>query len=364
MHVYKTFFPETKGGGEQVIYTICKGLRKHGVESKVICLTKDREKSTSYFQDIEVVRYPYTINLASCPVSIELLYNFRREIEWADIIYYHYPWPFADFLSLLAPKDKIQIVTYHSDIVKQKLLKVVYYPLEQWFLGKVNRIIATSPNYINLSCNLQKFREKTTIIPIGIDPKLYPAPDENECKKIQKKFGKFILFVGQLRYYKGLHLLIKAAKDLDTNIVLIGKGKEELRLKQIAKSEMVKNIYFLGSLENDAKVNYLKSCYALILPSHLKSEAFGISLLEGAMFAKPLISCKIGTGVEFINQHMQTGLVTKPTSEDIRDAITKLLKDESLAKKLGNNAKLRFKKMFTAQSMIKDIWKEIETLHK
>lgn len=363
IHVYKTFFPETKGGGEQVIYFLCKDLAKHNIESKVLCLTGDKYKSVTKFDGIEVIRYPYTTNFASCPLSISLLKNFRKEIAWADIIHYHYPWPFGDLLSLLAPKNKKQIVTYHSDIIKQKILKKFYYPLEQYFLSKVDKIIATSPNYVSTSENLKKFQYKTEVVTLGINPKLYSKPNAKQCSIIKNKFGdNFILFIGQLRYYKGLHLLITAMKDIKANLVIIGQGTEELKLKNLCKQEGIDNVHFLGQLQDEEKVNYLNSCYALALTSHLRSEAFGIALLEGAMFAKPLISCRIGTGTEYININNETGFTVPTESGHIKDAIVALLKNPDLAKKMGQNAKKRFDKLFTSEAMAKGVAKIIEGL--
>ena len=54
-------------------------------------------------------------------------------------------------------------------------------------------------------------------------------------------------------------------------------------------------------------------CFAVLFPSHLRSEAFGISLLEGAMYGKPLISSEIGTGTTYINIDKETGLVVPPS---------------------------------------------------
>jgi O-antigen biosynthesis rhamnosyltransferase len=348
LHVYKTFFPETIGGVEQSIYNMCKGVKRHGIESKVVCVAKTTT-GKEIIDGIEVTKYPYDISISSCPFSSKLFLNFKKEIERADIIHYHYPWPFGDLLSFLVPKNKKQIVTYHSDIVKQKLLKTLYYPLEQRFLSKVDSIIVTSPNYIEVSKNLKKFRDKAKTLPLSINRGNYPDTNIIKAKEIRKKFGSnFILFIGQLRYYKGLHLLIEAMKELPNNLVIIGTGKEEAKLKKLCKKHNISNVYFLGRVSEEEKVNYLYACYCLALTSHLKSEAFGVSLLEGAAFGKPLLSCKIGTGSEYVNQHMETGLLVKPTVKEIRDAILYFINNPKLAEEMGCNAKKRMEKLFAS----------------
>lgn len=361
LHIYKSFFPETIGGVEQYIKSFAHGVQKSSlieqdlskklnklrnkVENTVLCLGKTSKKYSC--EGIEVIRYGYDFNLFSCPVSLKLLWKFRQECKKADILHFHYPWPFADLLSLLVSKNKKIIVTYHSDIVKQKLIKFLCYPLDQMFLRKASKIIATSPNYKDTSANLCKFKEKVEVIPIVIDGKNYPKVNKAQCKKIENQFGnEFFLFVGQLRYYKGLHLLIEAMKEVKADLLIIGSGKEEKRLKKQCKELNIKNVHFLGALSDAEKVNYLKCCYGFVLSSHLRSEAFGISLLEAATFGKPMISCKIGTGVEYINSHEETGLVVKPESDELSKAMNCLLEDKKKALQFGVNAKKRVEMLF------------------
>ena len=349
LHVYKTFFPETVGGGEQVIFQLCKNAE---IESRVLCLTKNSKKTVENYEGIKVIRYPQTLSYASCPISIQAIINFKKESNWADIIHYHYPWPFGDLLSLFAAKRK-SVVTYHSDIVKQKILRCLYYPLEQWFLSKVDKIIATSPNYTITSANLINRKSKVTVIPIGIDKSNYPKPNLNSCKQIKKKIGdKFFLFIGQLRYYKGLHILLDSMVRADYQLVIAGMGAQYNNLKKQAQEKKLDNVHFLGQIEDKEKVNLLNSCLCLVLPSHLRSEAFGITLVEGAMFGKPLISCAIGTGTDYINQHEKTGFVV-PNNDPIalKKAMSLLAQDSKLAKKMGRAALERYEKLFTAKIM-------------
>jgi rhamnosyl/mannosyltransferase len=85
----------------------------------------------------------------------------------------------------------------------------------------------------------------------------------------------------------------------------------------------------------------------------LRSEAFGITLLEGAMFAKPLISCEIGTGTTFINVDQVTGNVVPPSDpQALCNAMSNLWHDEVTATKYGRAAEVRFREIFTAEIMV------------
>ncbi len=353
LHVYKTFFPETIGGGEQVIFQSCKNAE---IESRVLCLTKNHKKSVENYKGVKVIRYPQTFSYASCPMSIQAIMNFRKESSWADIVHYHYPWPFGDILSLFAAKRK-SVLTYHSDIVKQKALRCLYYPLEQLFLSRIDKIIATSANYVATSTNLITYKSKVTIIPIGIDKSNYQKSSVNNCRQLKKKFGnKFFLFIGQLRYYKGLHILLDAMAGTDYQLVIAGMGSENDGLQKRSRERKLDNVHFLGQIADGQKVDLLTTCLCVVLPSHLRSEAFGITLVEGAMFGKALISCTIGTGTDYINQHGKTGLVVPPNDPiALRKAMSLLVGDPNLAKTMGKAALQRYESLFTAKIMKKEI---------
>jgi rhamnosyl/mannosyltransferase len=164
---------------------------------------------------------------------------------------------------------------------------------------------------------------------------------------------RFFLYVGVFRYYKGLDYLLTAAKDLPCQIALVGRGPLERRLKDRAAVEGLSNILFLGALPDEDKEALLSLCSGVILPSHLRSEAFGISLLEGARRGKPLICCDIGTGTSYINLHGETGLVVPPAdSAALKSAMLTLWEDSNLGAKLGEGAMSRFKQLFTLECMI------------
>ena len=294
-----------------------------------------------------------TFDFLSTPFSISAIKQFEKLAQNADIIHYHFPWPFMDLVDFISNVDRPKIVSYHSDIIRQKNLLRLYRPLMHNFLSKVDRIIATSPNYFESSDVLQQYQKKVDIIPIGVDPNTYPSIPADVADGWRQKLGeRYFLFIGKLRYYKGLHFLIEAAKNAPYPIVIAGSGPEEEQLKKQAIANRATNIYFLGELSEVDKMAVLRGCYSLVFPSHLRSEAFGISLLEAAMEAKPLISCEIGTGTTYINKDKSTGIVIPPEDpQAIRNAMDTLWYSPELAQTYGKNALLRFEEVFTADKM-------------
>ena len=348
LHVYKTYYPDTVGGVEAVIEQICAASQPFGIQSQVLTLSQDahliKHNATA------VHRAHLDFEFASTGFSWQFIFMLKKLAKNVDVIHYHFPWPFMDMAHFLARVRKPTVLTYHSDIVKQKNLLKLYRPLMGQFLKSVDCIVATSPNYLATSEVLQQFKHKTRTIPIGLDKNSYPQPS-NECLTAwrSKLPAQFFLFVGVLRYYKGLHTLLEALATCDYPLVIAGAGPEAHQLQLQAKQLGLKNIIFLGKVSETDKIALLQLCFSFVFPSHLRSEAFGISLLEAAMYGKPLISCEIGTGTTYININQETGITLPPESpKALQQAMQHLWNNPNIAHKMGIAAQARYNKLFTS----------------
>jgi glycosyltransferase involved in cell wall biosynthesis len=356
LHVYRTYFPGTYGGAEQSIRQIALATARLGVINRIAHSGRLSKFESHRFEEGTTYAYPQTFELASNTVSLDMLRAFPPLAAWADLIHYHFPWPFADLLHVLSAPRKPYVITYHSDIVRQRALLYLYRPLMKHFLSKARVIVATSPNYLATSPILSWYRSSTRVIPIGLDESCHPAPDPERIACWRDQLGTgFFLFVGVLRYYKGLHILIDAASKLDVPVVIIGAGPIEQELMTRASQLGLKHIHFLGYQTDADKMALIELCRAIVFPSCLRSEAFGVSLLEGAMRGKPLISCEIGTGTSFINIDGLTGIVTPPNDAwSLRNAMQRLHEDDALAHSCGEAARQRYEVLFGAGKMAED----------
>ncbi len=353
LHFYKNSLHETKGGVEQVIDQIALGTGALGVENAFLTLSNKPSKHPTPFHGYKLFTAKRNFKLASNDFSWQSIELFKELAAKADLIHYHFPWPFADLIHQLVAPKKPTVLTYHSDIIRQKLLLRLYRPLKQKFLNSVDHIVATSPNYLQTSNVLQAFANKTSVIPIGLDILTYPKSDLNRINYYKEYFGeRFFLFIGAFRYYKGLKFLTEAARETSHPIVIAGSGPIEDELKAYAQRYQLKNIFFIGQVSEENKCALLEACYAVIFPSNLRSEAFGVSLLEGAMFSKPLISCEIGTGTTYINIDQLTGLVVPPSDTvALTNAINWLWDHPEQAAQMGKKAHAHYKNLFTAEKM-------------
>ncbi|QFY44170.1 glycosyltransferase [Candidatus Methylospira mobilis] len=369
LHFYRTYFPDTVGGVEQVIYQIARGSAVFGVETAVLTLTAKKDDTATLKIDNHLVyRTPLDFQIASTGFSASAFFRFAQLAREADVVHLHYPWPFMDIVHFVTRVKKPTVVTYHSDIIRQKRLLKIYRPLKELFLGSVDRIVATSANYCASSDTLQQYHDKTTVIPIGLDKASYQEPLADTLEKwrawTRSRVGhRFFLFVGMIRYYKGLHILLEAVRGTNLPVVIVGSGPVETELKAQAAQFGLHNVHFVGALSDDDKIALLMLSYAFVFPSHLRSEAFGVSLLEGAMFGKPMISTDIGTGTSYINVHNKTGLVVPPNDPAVfRNAMQFLLDHPETAAEMGRQAEARYRELFTAAKMAAgyvDLYREV-----
>jgi glycosyltransferase involved in cell wall biosynthesis len=353
LHVYRTYYPDTQGGLEEVIRQICINTAGFGIVSRVLTLTGTRGRLLVRQPEARVYRAFRSFEVASCGVSVQAVRLYRRLAREADVIHYHFPWPFADLLHLSAPPRAATLVTYHSDIVRQRVLGAMYAPLMHRFLGSMHRIVCTSPNYFATSRVLPRYQGNVEVIPIGLNEDAHPDPDDALLADVAVQYGHdFFLFVGVLRYYKGLHVLLNALSGAPYRVVIVGSGPSERALKRQAATLGLTNVVFAGHVNDAVKAALFRNCLGVVFPSHLRSEAFGVTLLEGAMYGRPLISTEIGSGTSYVNLNGVTGLVVDPASpRALRSAMDRLYGEPALAEAMGQGARNRYQELFTGTKM-------------
>lgn len=353
LHFFKTYWPDTFGGIERTIHALAKGCRSYGIEADVLALSPKPAPEYLEFDDHRIFQVKQDLEFASTAFSCAVFGKFRELSVRADVVHFHFPWPFMDVVDLVTPHGKPVLVTYHSDIVKQKGLLRLYSPLMRHFLRGADRIVATSPNYLASSPVLTRYQQQVDVIPLGLDENDYPAADPERMTYWSNQLPDgFFLFVGVLRYYKGIHFLLDAARLTGLPVVLLGSGGLYNEIEDRIRRESLSQVHLLGGLPDEDKAALLKLCRAFVFPSHLRSEAFGLSLVEAAMAGKAMITCEIGTGTSFVNIHNQTGLVVPPEdASSLSQAMQRLWSNHEETLQFGRAARMRYEQLFTAQRM-------------
>ena len=356
LSVYRTYFPDPPGGLQEAIRQICLSTQKFGVDNTIFTLSPRPIPQRIESMEADVVRYKSWWAPASCDLGDpRAFFAFKRLSRKTDLLHYFFPWPFADVLHAVSSPTPPAMMTYISDVVRQRWLGKLYQPLMESTLRNMKVIVANAPGYVDSSAILSRpeIRKKVEIIPLGIDETSYPRPAQ---ASVLTQFGlhpneKFFVFVGVHRYYKGLHFLLQAARATQAKIVIIGTGPESASLRQTVLAEGLNSVCFTGQVSDEVKLALIRHSIALVLPSHLRSEAYGMVLVEAAMSGRPMISCEIGTGTSFVNKHMRTGIVVKPQDPGaLAVAMNSFVADEAMTREMGFAARQRYEQLFSGSA--------------
>jgi len=347
LHVYKIYLPDDFTGVPRVIHGLAEAHAAAGIDVRVFAPARVPSATPLAVGRHHVLQVQRSVSVASTDLSVAAFRRFGQAARDADILHYHFPWPVGDLLHLVHARGKPAVVTYHSDIVRQRVLRRAYAPLMHRFLSRVDRIVATSPNYVATSPVLARHRDRVSVIPNGIAERA--APDPARVAAWRGRLGEgFFLFVGALRYYKGLDFLLEAARLSGLPTVIAGNNAHG----ELDVARLPPNVTYVGAVDEPDKEALLTLCRAFVLPSHLRSEAFGVALLEAARAGRPMISCEIGTGTSYVNVEGETGRIVAPESPAaLAAAMSELAADEALASRLGAAARDRYERNFTDAAM-------------
>jgi rhamnosyl/mannosyltransferase len=267
-----------------------------------------------------------------------------------DIVQVHLPHPVgaAAYLASKKPARHRLIVTYHSDIVKQKRL-MPYYDRLIWSLcERAERVLATSPNYAETSPTLQRFHDKCEVVPYGIDLDLFAKTKEreDEARRIRARYGDVPLLVGvgRLIYYKGYEIAIRALSQVPrAELILIGDGPLRADLESLARElGVASRVHLVGEMQNSEIPPYYFASDLYLLPSIARSEAFGIVQIEAMACGLPVINTDLPSGVPFVSRHGESGLTVPPSDAvALASAIEELLQNPTRRAEMSRAARAR-----------------------
>ncbi|MCL4465446.1 MAG: glycosyltransferase [Chloroflexi bacterium] len=356
LHVYKEYYP-VLGGIENHVRDLCRALQERDDFEPAVLVTNQSARTVRETIDgIPVIRAGRIATVSRNPLSISLVREVARHP--ADIIHLHFPFPTGEMAYLLAGRGRKMVLTYHSDIVKQQMLLRFYGPFMRVALGRASRILATSPNYVQSSPYLPAYANKISVVPLGIDGARFAHPDEAAVAAIRRRYGgPLVLFVGVLRYYKGLAYLIDAMPEIDAHLVIVGTGPMDGELRaQIASRRIEDKVKLAGEVPDVELPAYYHACDVFVLPSSQRSEALGLSQMEAMACGKPVVCTELGTGTSYVNRNGETGLVVPPMDpEALSRAVARLLADAPLRERLGRRAAERVREEFAQERMVERI---------
>lgn len=370
------YYPPHLGGVEFHLRDLAEGLVEHADANVRAIVCNDRNVSGSdEINGVEVVRLPRAFEKSSTPVAWGFTGALRAEplrTPPPDVLHFHFPYPWGELSWLQAKPAVPTVVTYHSDIVRQKLAGALYRPFMERFLDGVDLIIASSPNMIEHSPFLSARADKCRHVDFGLHVNEIAQNAEAIERAAQLRAAhegrKIVLFVGRLVYYKGADVLVRAMRDVDADLVMIGSGPLESDLRSMASETGIANrVHFIAPVDRNELIAWYHAADVFALPSVARSEAFGLVQIEAHAAGTPVVSTNLTTGVPYANLDGVTGLTVEVGDvPGFSAALKRLLSDDALREQLGAQAKERALRDFTVPRMVDNtlaVYQEAIALH-
>ncbi|HRH04264.1 MAG TPA: glycosyltransferase [Burkholderiaceae bacterium] len=351
---------QQNGGVERHQQLLCKGLAANGLDVVYLVASADRQahdETVDGYRLIQAPSFGTLFSTALSPAQVFKALALHKEKPF-DVIHLHFPNPLAHLASMLFPANVKRVITWHSDIVKQKRLLALYRPFLQSVTRRADALIAATSAHYSSSTQIPKDipHGKLRVIPFGLDFSslaLTPHSDAVRNTLLSRANGQAIIFaLGRHVYYKGFDVLIDAMQHIDAQLILGGDGPLKGQLQdQVDRLGLKNKISFTGSIEEADLPAYFHACDVFCLPSVEQSEAFGLVQLEAMACGKPVICTQLNNGVNVLNVHGETGFaVPVRDSLALADRINQVLNDPGLRLKLGEQARTRALQVYSLEA--------------
>lgn len=385
--------PPARGGAvEEYVYQLSRHLRKLGVDAVVIDANYDNDKLIyEEFNGSLIIRVPTAKPSIGFKESIfkEILLG-RASVKYInredfDIVHANTAWTgftLALHKSIGKLKCRGFVYTCHNPLwpedrvhMGEKIIRLV----EGYTMKIANTVIALNKTMQRALTRKAKIDlRKMVIVPNGVDAEFFRPglKDERTLSKYGLKEQSYILFVGRVSPEKGVHILLRAFKQIandvpkDYKLVIVGPLTSTFNSTQIssyakammsyAKEKLGERVVFTGAIDRNSLGILYSSAYCFVLPS--LAEAFGMVLLEAMASGTPPISSTAG-GIPDIIIDCVNGLIfRKGDWKDLANKLLTLVQDRSFRDKLSRSARKYVEENFswgTVAVRIKEVYSSI-----
>jgi glycosyltransferase involved in cell wall biosynthesis len=267
-----------------------------------------------------------------------------------DIVHLQFPAdPMAHAATALLPRSVRRVITWHSDVVRQKNLLKLYRPFLNRLVRSADAIIVGTPGHLRSSRQLEVVMDRARIhlVPYGADLTRFQRSDP-AAEAIRARYaGRLLVFaLGRHVYYKGFEFLIRALPAVpEAQVLLGGRGPLTDELKRLAAQlGVAERCEFVGRIPEIELPAYYQACDVFCMPSVEPAEAFGFVQIEAMAAGRPVVCCELNNGVTYVNRDGETGLVVPPADANaLAEALRRLGRDPSFKQRLGAQARERVK---------------------
>lgn len=282
-------YPPQLGGVEHHVQQLAVHLVRGGDDVDVLTLAAPGEASTSLVDGVTVRRIPAFAGRSHLPVSWGIAAALRARPY--DVVHAHNYHSLLPLAASRAAADRLVLTPhYHgrsASRVRGALLRA-YRPVGRQVCARARRIICVSAAERALAISdLGVPAERVVVLGNGVDVErlrvALPYPEERPV----------VLSLGRLEHYKRVDRLIDAFRHVhgDAQLVVLGDGPARHDLERAARSVPGDRVRLLGRVSDDAVARWLVT--ARVVASLSELEAFGLTLLEGAVAGAAVVASDI-----------------------------------------------------------------------
>jgi rhamnosyl/mannosyltransferase len=366
------YYPPAPGGIETHVQTLARAQAALGANVRVVCtnhadgsgqdVTHRRGATPTVDEQdgaVRVTRMGRRMTVARFDV-IPTLPQLLKDLQQSeiDVIHLHTPNP-TMLLTVAALRLTVPLViTHHSDIVRQRVLRHFMSPFERLAYSRATTIFTDSDDYMRGSTVLQRYLPKVVALPLGLPLQdwINPSPKAIEhAARLRAEYGQPLwLAVGRCVYYKGFDVALEALRHVPGRLMVIGHGPLQKELQSFAQRLGVsERVVWRGYADQDELCGAYHAATAFWFPSNARSEAFGLVQVEAMASECPVINTEIpGSGVAWVSLHDVSGLTTKVNdAAGFAAAANRLLSEPGLRARLATGALERAKAEFDHMQM-------------
>lgn len=353
-------FPIARHGGiERHVQTLSEGLASRGVAVTNL-VYGEQTRRESRVRGVQVIEAPLAAMLGSQPISWAMVQEARRAIaEGVDLIHLHFPDPFAHGVASLVAGRIPLVVSWHSDIVRQRIVGSAYRQFARLALRRPAAVlVATARHADSRQLDMLVPRERVHVVPYGIDAARFvpSAAVLARATVLRAAYGPrpLVFALGRHVGYKGFDVLIDAVAKSGAQLVLGGTGPLEQALRQrAAQSGEASRLHVIGEIPEADLAAWHHASDMYCLSSVEPAEAFGLVQAEAMACGRPVINTRLGNGVNEVSPDGVSGLTVPVGDVDaLAKAIDTLSADPALRRRLGEAGRDRVLTRYSIPAMV------------
>lgn len=355
LQLYRDYFTQVPGGIERYVHELAHGL-KDRIEVEALVSSRRRHAKSWDDNGVRVRVAAELLRVQGVPFSPTLARHIHDAD--ADLVHIHSPYPTGEAALLASRSTAARIATYHADLDRGSRLFPLYRRLLLRLYESCSYVLASSLDLVERSPVLSSLKssdpDRVQVVPMGVDTRRFsPGPTEASLN-LRRQFGSpIVLFLGRLRYYKGLPTLIEAMRNVEAKLFIVGGGPMKDRVIPMASELLGQRFIYARFASEEELPDIFRAADIFCLPSTSHAETFGLAAVEAMASGVPVITTEVGTGTSTINIDGQTGFVVPPGDvQSLQAAITKLLSDEVSARDMGRAARERVLGYYDRDAML------------